>query len=163
MNALKSGIDAQSEIIRGENSVDLETLAAEYHSRFQPATPEERWLVDVLIRSDWQLPRLACAEAQLWRFGIDTAPEGRKGSPLGSVLEYADQKLGRLQRRVDYSIQRNYQRALRELERLQSRDRQGADSPERTQFPQTRMILQPLREPGLHPDSFRLIPVKPNF
>ena len=56
MNALKSGIDAQSEIIRGENSVDLETLAAEYHSRFQPATPEERWLVDVLIRSDWQLP-----------------------------------------------------------------------------------------------------------
>ena len=170
----KSGIDAQSEIIRGENSVDLETLAAEYHSRFQPATPEERWLVDVLIRSDWQLRRLACAEAQLWRFGIDTAPEGRKDSPRGSILEYADQKLGRLQRRVD-SIQRNNQRALRELERLQSRDRQGADhekpnrdrqgadSPERTQFPQTRMILQPLREPGLHPDSFRLIPVKPNF
>ena len=158
MNALKSGIDAQSEIIPGENSVDLETLAAEYHSRFQPATPEERCLVDVLIRSDWQLGRLACAEAQLWQFEIDTAPEGRKGSPLGSVLEYADQKLGRLQRRVD-SIQRNNQRALRELERLQSRDRQGADhekpnrdrqgadSPERTQFPQTRMILQPLREP----------------
>src|SRR5262249_16345109 len=92
------------------------------------------------------LGRLACAEAQLWQFEIDTAPEGRKGSPLGSVLEYADQKLGRLQRPVD-SIQRNYQRALRELERLQSPDRQQPDSPQRTQSPQTRLILQPLREP----------------
>lgn len=186
MNALKSGIDAQSEIIPGEDRVGLDDLAVEYHVRFQPATPEERCLVDVLIRSDWQLRRLAHAEAQLWRFEMEYAPEARKNQnvTLSSVLECAGQNLGRLQRRTD-SIQRNYQRALRELERLQtrdregvdkqplqSRDRQGADSqplqnrdregadlPERTQFPQTRMVIQPLREPGLHPDSFRLVRV----
>jgi hypothetical protein len=42
MNALKSGIDAQSHIIRGEDHAQLQTLAAEYLERFRPATPEER-------------------------------------------------------------------------------------------------------------------------
>jgi hypothetical protein len=35
MNALKSGIDAQSHIIRGEDHAQLQTLAAEYLERLQ--------------------------------------------------------------------------------------------------------------------------------
>jgi hypothetical protein len=38
MNALKSGIDAESALIRGEDKTALETLTAEYYRRFQPAT-----------------------------------------------------------------------------------------------------------------------------
>ena len=53
MNARKSGIDAQSHIIRGEDHSQLQTLAAEYLERFRPATPEERFYVDTLIRDDW--------------------------------------------------------------------------------------------------------------
>ncbi len=32
MNALKTGIDAKSQIIRGESSAALESLTAEYHA-----------------------------------------------------------------------------------------------------------------------------------
>ena len=39
-NALKTGIDALSLIIRGEDSTDLETLTAEYFERSHPQTPE---------------------------------------------------------------------------------------------------------------------------
>ena len=39
MNALKSGIDATSEIIRGEKAANLQALTAEYFDRFQPAYP----------------------------------------------------------------------------------------------------------------------------
>ena len=38
-NALKTGIDAKSPVIRGEDHATLEALATRYHERFQPATP----------------------------------------------------------------------------------------------------------------------------
>src|ERR1039457_4615903 len=38
-NALKSGIDAQSQVIPGEDPAALAALAAGYHDRYQPATP----------------------------------------------------------------------------------------------------------------------------
>jgi hypothetical protein len=38
-NALKTGIDAQSQVIPGEDPAALAALAAEYRDRFQPATP----------------------------------------------------------------------------------------------------------------------------
>ncbi len=66
MNALKSGIDAKSQIIRGESPAAQESLTAEYYSRFRPATPEQRFLADTLINSDWLLRRFRTVEAQLW-------------------------------------------------------------------------------------------------
>jgi len=55
-NALKSGIDAQSQVIPGEDPAALAALAAEYHDRYQPATPEVRALVDTLITAEWPAP-----------------------------------------------------------------------------------------------------------
>jgi hypothetical protein len=119
MNALKSGIDAQSEIIPGEDGASFDALAAEYINRFQPTSPDERCLVDVLIRSDWQLRRLARAEARLWQSEIQFYDRLEAPVPHASALNSAAETLSRLQRRVD-STQRNYQRALRELESLQA-------------------------------------------
>jgi hypothetical protein len=48
-NATKTGIDAKSQIVRGEDPADLQTLTAEYRERWQPASPEQRLLVDTLI------------------------------------------------------------------------------------------------------------------
>ena len=42
-NALKSGIDAQAQIIHGESVDNLKSLTAEYYHRFHPTTPEQRW------------------------------------------------------------------------------------------------------------------------
>src|ERR1700719_970353 len=65
-NALKSGIDAESLIILGEDRAALKTLTEEYVERFHPTTPEQRHYVDTLIRDDWQLRRLAKVDAQIW-------------------------------------------------------------------------------------------------
>ena len=42
MNALKSGVDAKSDVIRGEDPADLQALTDAYMERYQPATIEER-------------------------------------------------------------------------------------------------------------------------
>src|SRR5216684_2516147 len=85
MNALKSGIDAQSHIIPGEDAADLESLTAEYLERFLPTVPEERVFVDILIRDDWQLRRLNKVEAQLWQYKMDNLSHLDEKSPLGHV------------------------------------------------------------------------------
>ena len=119
MNALKSGIDAQSQIIRGEDMAALQALIAEYVERFHAATPEQRYYVDILIRDDWQLRRLAKADAQIWEYQMQAAWKIKESCPLGQALCRGDAAFTRLQRRID-AAERSYQRALHELERLQS-------------------------------------------
>jgi hypothetical protein len=124
-NALKTGIDAQSTIIRGEHIADLETLTAEYFQRFRPQTPEQRHYVDSLIRDDWQLRRLAKADAQIWERAMNRAYQLDKNAPLGHAFEMDDKHFVRLQRRID-SIQRSYKAALHELRLLQA-EQQAVD------------------------------------
>jgi len=128
-NATKTGIDAKSHIIRGEDPADLETLAAEYQERWQPATPEQRLLVDALVDCEWLLRRFRKAETQLWQYKMHK-DEVWKPDPehvLGSAFDYGCDKFSRLQRRID-STSRNYHRALKELQRLES-ERPQSDPP----------------------------------
>src|SRR5262245_7402704 len=120
MNALKTGIDAQSSVIRGEDPNTLQLLTAEYYDRYQPATPEARALVDTLISSDWLLRRLRAAEAQLWEHAFERQDrwDDDTGAPLGDAFAANSQAFSRLQRRID-SAERNYHRALKELRRVQ--------------------------------------------
>jgi len=114
MNALKTGIDARSQLIRGETQTALSELTAEYYSRFQPATPEQRLLVDNLIDCEWLLRRFRAVETQLWENAMHVFD-----ITLGLVYEEHCDVFARLQRRID-STQRHYHNALRELRRLQS-------------------------------------------
>jgi len=122
MNALQSGVYAQSEIIAGENPADLQALTAEYIRRFHPTTPEQRRYVDTLIRDDWRLRRLARAEAQLWEYTMRHTALLDQENPLGHVVAVAGDPFARLQRRIN-DIERSSKSALRELERLQSQER----------------------------------------
>ncbi len=128
MNALKSGIYSKSLTIPGENRADLDTLRDEYHQRFRPAVPEQRDLVDTLVRSTWTLRRLAVAEAQVWTYSMDSRFELDDTSPLGHAFNFCDKTLTRLHRIVN-STQRNCRDALRELERLQALDAIPAPPP----------------------------------
>jgi hypothetical protein len=118
-NALKSGIDAESLIIRTEKAEDLDALTAEYFARFRPQTPEERHYVDSLVRDDWQLRRLAKADAQIWEHSMGSVFGLDKNAPVGHAFQRADMTFLRLQRRID-ATHRSYNTALRELQRLQS-------------------------------------------
>jgi hypothetical protein len=118
-NALKTGVDAKAQVIPGENSADLEALAAEYHERFRPAAPEHRFLVDTLVNAEWQLRRLRKVEAQLWEYEMESAFSLSEHHPLGHVFSTNLNAFNRLQRRID-SAERTYLRALNQLQRLQS-------------------------------------------
>ncbi len=117
-NALKTGIDAESMVIPGEDPRVLEELAAEYHERFEPSTPDHRFLVDTLVNAEWQLRRLRKIEAQLWRRELEAvAPQDREFSH-GVAFRNAADPFARLQRRID-AAERVYRRALDKLERSQ--------------------------------------------
>jgi hypothetical protein len=127
MNALKSGIDANSQVIRGELFTDLEALKTEYYGRFHPTTPETRMLVDALIDAEWLLRRFRAVETHLWEHGAKNSLPPISTIVLGQAFIVNCGEFARLQRRVD-SAHRNYRNALHELERLQAEQIQAEEA-----------------------------------
>jgi hypothetical protein len=119
-NALKSGIDAQAQVIPGEDPAQLEALLAEYQERFDTSVPERRMLVDTLVVCDWLFRRLNRAEASFWQYEAWRTESSFLSNkhPEGRVLFFGDKVFDRLQRRVN-AIHRNYDRALQELKSLE--------------------------------------------
>ena len=127
MNALKSGIDAESIIVRGEDSAEFDALTARYLEQLQPATDDERHQIDVLIRCDWLTRRYTRAETHLWNHGLDHAIRRHEPYPLADAFAASQNTLSRLDRRANAN-ERSYNQARRELERLQSL-RRAAETP----------------------------------
>jgi hypothetical protein len=125
MNALKSGIDAKSQVIRGEDEKDLEALKANYYDSLQPTRPEEAALVDMVIAADWLLRRLRKAEAETWNDAFEKQEnyEQFKDKPeqtyrLATALQDRGDTFARLQRRLD-AAERSLHCSLAGLRRLQ--------------------------------------------
>ena len=116
-NALKTGIDAQSEIIRFESRADYEALTAEYFTHYHPATPEQRCLVDILIKSEWLSRRYMSVETAVWE---RTLTDMDKPS-LGRAYMRSSEIFARVDRRIS-SAQRNFAAALKQLLALQAAD-----------------------------------------
>ena len=121
MNALKTGIDAKTQLIRGEIFTALQELTGEYHGRFRPTTPEQRMLVDTLIDCEWLLRRFRAIETQLWERVVDIYD-----ITLGHIFSEHTDEFTRLQRRID-STQRHYHNALNQLRRLQADEAHDPD------------------------------------
>jgi hypothetical protein len=102
LNALKTGIDAESEILPGEDPAELAQLTTEYYLHFLPGTPVEQYLVDSIVDADWQRRRYRRLLPQLFR---DAATD-----PV------AEARLIRLYRRMD-TAERTYFRSLCQLGR----------------------------------------------
>jgi hypothetical protein len=118
-NALKSGIDAQSQVIPGEDPAALALLTAEYHDRYQPATPEVRALVDTLVTAEWMQRRFRTLEAQLFQFNITRFIREEKGLQAAQAYERDSDTFDRLQRRIN-AVERSYHRALAALQKIES-------------------------------------------
>jgi hypothetical protein len=123
MNALKTGIDAKTQLIRGETFTALQELVGEYHDRFRPTTPDQRLLVDTLIDCDWLLRRFRAIETQLYERVLDIYDV-----TLGQVFSEHTDDFTRLQRRID-STQRHYHNALNQLRRLQAEEAPSDTAP----------------------------------
>ncbi|MGO9259768.1 MAG: hypothetical protein ACLQU1_26165 [Bryobacteraceae bacterium] len=133
-NALKSGIDSESQIIRGEDPAALDALANEYRLDHQPQSASERALVDILIDSEWTLRRLRKTEAHLWEYQFASLALSHKrvhpGEPfpkdqmLGEAFQSTADTFSRLERRRQ-NLQRAYHRTLLDLREIQE-SRRGA-------------------------------------
>jgi hypothetical protein len=119
-NSFKTGLYARSQIISGEDPAELRALADRYFLRWDPATPEESFLVSTLIDSDWLLRRYSLADAQLWNYHADNEYVRDSPHPKGLNFMRAKEHFPLLQRRSD-SAQRTWHRALRDLERIQAK------------------------------------------
>jgi hypothetical protein len=117
IHGFKSGFDAEEQFVYGEDRLDFFLLQKEYFDRFQPASPEERFQVDNLIRSEWSLRRLFRAETHLWEYH-STLSNRSNGVPLGEGFHRASEVFMRMQRRIGAS-ERAYEKAYGELGRLQ--------------------------------------------
>jgi hypothetical protein len=141
-NALKSGIDAQSQVIPGEDPAALELLTAEYHDRYQPATPEVRALVDTLITAEWLQRRFRTLEAQLLRVDIHGVFRPIQGLQVAQAYDRGDATYERLQRRIN-AVERSFHRALAALQKIESSGPQPDQPREPSPAPQP-----PAPDPG---------------
>jgi len=116
-NSFKSGIYAESELIPGEDPVQLETLKSEYYERFHPATVEARELTDSLIRSTWLLRRLSTAEAAIFRIPVAGIDPADTGAAIAAHYFNSSRQLEAIQRRIN-AVNRNYHRDLKALQSL---------------------------------------------
>ena len=118
LNALKSGLDAKSQIVPGESPEEFAGLQAEYIAQFAPATPEQRFLVDELIRNEWLLRRYHRVEAQLWIYQSRLC-EQKTGVELGEAYSKAATTFQRLHRQV-HTVEKAHKEALEQLKDLQT-------------------------------------------
>src|SRR6202050_389830 len=120
-NAVKHGIVATQQIMFDESVDDLAELAAEYHEHHSPADPGQRLLVDTLIHNEWRLRRARRVEAVLWEHAADSyLSQHPEAEACNSAHAFTTNSgyFERLQRMAN-GCERNYHRALKELQRLQ--------------------------------------------
>lgn len=84
-NALKSGLLAQTVLVRGqtfsESLPEFNTLCGEYYANLAPKGPLERMLVDQIIQASWRLRRARMAEAGEITLSVDGEPAGKGVHP----------------------------------------------------------------------------------
>jgi hypothetical protein len=134
---------AKTLIIGDESAEGRARLADEYHDDLQPANPAEHALVEALIENEWRLRRLRRTEVEIWEQVSDKLLAGKGPDGVvtaGETFAAASGEFVRHQRVVE-SCERNYHRALKELERLQSKRTPAQGSV--LQFPQPPRRTEP--------------------
>jgi hypothetical protein len=124
---LTSGIYAETEVLPWETAGNLEQLKAEYYEQHQPASPEARFLVDELITCEWTLRRLRRVDTNLWELGVQSPSLMEPELQPAYAFIRESRHFERLQRRIN-ATRLAYHRALKDLERIQARDRAAADA-----------------------------------
>lgn len=119
MNALKSGIYAQFQILPGEDPAALEKLSGEFYDYHQPETPDEREVLDSVIHAAWLNRRYRRMDAQLMKHEIDTTFKPSPDNPWGKAFGNASTRFLRLQSRIN-ATDRSFHRNLDQLRLLEA-------------------------------------------
>ena len=125
LNALKSGIDAKILVLRDENPEDFKALHQEYYDRWTPTTPDQRFLVDSMITSEWMIRRYQRIETKMWDHMMDGDINRQRRPELAFTLDMPG--LDRINRHRN-SANRAYHAALRTLQRLKKEELEELES-----------------------------------
>jgi hypothetical protein len=152
MNALKTGIHAQSLVLPCENQAELEQLIEDCYRSLRPTTPEARIFVDDFIYCEWNLRRLRAAETEAWQYQNSSRYSAPEKYPLGHSVTQNPNSFSRLQYRMD-ATRRARDRALQALKQLQA---EGADAPAPDPLPEP---PEPAAPPSLTPSPQTTLPL----
>ncbi len=147
LNALRHGADARLSVIPGEDPAELEALARDYHAQFRPASPEQIFLVETLIQSDWLRRRYMCLEAAITNQAL--AEMEPCENPLGALYlsnSPAARAIERVRRHYE-AAQRAWLTAFKHLESLREQEAESAIA----------MALR-MPEPSPAPDEIGFVP-----
>jgi hypothetical protein len=176
MNALKSGIDAETSVIPGEDAAALAALTQRFYQDCQPQTEIEGILVDNIVRASWRLRRFDRIDAELLIHAIEDTNYPSPNGPVGKAFDNTSSTQSRLQRRIN-DTSRLQREAIQDLLRLQAARPQlqppsPATQPVETEsptspigfVPQTHIpepAPQPFSPPAFAPEGFTPSPRPP--
>ena len=138
MNALKSGIHAESSVIPGEDAAALASLTERFYQDCQPQTIIESTLVDNIIRASWLLRRFDRIDAEILIHTMEGTNYPSPNGPAGKAFHLTASTQSRLQRRINDTHRLQLQ-AIKELQRIQA---------ERPQSPAPQPAPQPVPQPA---------------
>lgn len=119
-NATKHGLSGQQIVIKGEDPAEYEEIRASFQSHFNPQNEHEALLVEQVAQNQWRLQRAYRVEAKII-------------AELGETAIFTDpvaiKKFANFMRHRN-SVERAFNRAITELERLQQEraKRQAAEA-----------------------------------
>jgi hypothetical protein len=153
-NPIKSGIYAKSTFIPGEDPAEYDALRAEHYHQFAPATPDERDLLDLMIKYKWQLRRLHDSYDQLW-IQYDQTGNTNENPPLAATFIRANLYSPNLINvsRIIHSTDRAFHRTRTALIRTQEKRRHAEQKAAAESQPG-------LPAPPPQADSFGFVPAK---
>jgi hypothetical protein len=162
MNALQSGIHAESSVIPGEDAAALAALTERLYQDCQPQTEIESILVDNIIRASWRLRRFDRIDAELLIHAIEDTNYPSPNGPVGKAFDNTSSTQSRLQRRIN-DTSRLQREAIKDLQLIQAERPQPqphplAPQPDETESPASPIgfvpqthIPEPAPEPPLPP------------
>src|SRR5471030_601018 len=143
MNAFKTGIDAESSVIPGEDAAALAALTERFHQDCQPQTEIESLLVDNIVRAAWRLRRFDRIDAEILIYIMEDTNYPSPNGPIGMAFHQSSTTQSRLQRRIN-DTSRLQREAIKDLQRLQAARPQP-------QPPAAQPAAQPAPQPAPQP------------
>jgi hypothetical protein len=129
-NSRRHGLASAAIVLPGESAGHFQLLLADYMDQFQPQTGVEADLVEVMAVARWRLRRLLAVETHL--FDVELARHQKEIDKKFDGMEYEDRLAWVFQNmsdngnslalvlRYEASINRSYDKALKQLQQFQS-------------------------------------------
>jgi hypothetical protein len=124
-NGLSHGLTSKQTVIRGEDQQEYDKFEANFRKQLAPVGETETLLVDRLIAAAWRLKRFTRIETSFFNNRIDAIQEDNPDLDPDAALailftDPAEMARMRLFLRYQTSVQREYDKAMREFEKAKA-------------------------------------------